>query len=394
MGELGDFLELLQRSSTSFATAKGEFRVLKDVVVAQRAMQDLAQRSPRRSRTVGGGSGSFSGSFFAPLGDDEGPEEPMLSSVRVWLERPDRYREESGEGDELGILVRDRERWWSYDPFMGAMTNEGEGESSRSMASGQLEALFTPVSLSAALEFEPLGSGETAGLSTVRARGHPHPEAGMFGSRALPSIGLGADDYEIEVDAKRGVVLRLSAWFKGESLISVEAARVSFDEPLEPDTFVFTAPDGAAPALERRAEPEHIPVHEAAQRAPFPVFVIADVSEPWASFAIFTPARERPPVPAEVTLNYVAGNGAGTVIVRQRAQADATTSPIAAQPIEREITREGLTIGITKALGTFSAVQLVREGTQIEIFSPDLDTDRLIALATRLRPAPKQPPPI
>src|ERR1700742_2001813 len=79
----------------------------------RRARRDAMERTPPPSRVRGRRSGGFSGSFFFGLDDtDEEYEEPSESVTRLWFERPDRYREEQGEGDEMQLIVRDGGRGW------------------------------------------------------------------------------------------------------------------------------------------------------------------------------------------------------------------------------------------------------------------------------------------
>jgi hypothetical protein len=185
------------------------------------------------------------------------------------------------------------------------------------------------------------------------------------------------------------------ARFGGQDFSSAEAQEVVFDEAPAADTFVFTSPDGRPPAPESEPTAQRIAIHEAARLAPFPVFVLGGMPELWASFAMYQPGRERPAQPPEVVLMYVAGDSSGTVLVyeRPRDEPDFRRAGRASQWANaREVTRDGLTVDVLESDGGIAAVRLVRENTEIEITTADLSVESLVELATRLQPAPTEPP--
>jgi len=399
VADLGDLLELLHRASGSFRTFQGEFRTVDHPDVtnqALRAMRDETQRTPSRERRSGG-SGSFSGSFFFGIDEDEDDEsaEPVESVLRLWLDRDGhRYREEQGDGEDIQLIVRDGRRWWSFNALVGATSNEGEDDSSRSTVTGSGEVLLTPSKLLGALQFEPTGEGVRAGRAVVRARAKPDPDLNRADLRGLSDFGWGADAYELEVDVERGVLLRVASHFKGAELSLVEAVRVTFDEPLGDDTFVFRSPDGSMPVAESQPALEPLPIHEVARRAPFEVFALAGMPEGWTPFATFSPAQKRPPRAAQVSLTYLAASGAGTVFIQQQRQDDDVGAPGPKRSVEREVVRDGVTVEVVEPIGTYHTVRLILEGTHLAITSSDLDVEQLIELATRFRPAPSEPEPI
>ena len=243
MGDLADFLNLVDRSTVSYQTFQGGFRVVECPAVfdrAMRALRDLMERAPKRSRVEGPGSSSFSGFFFTGI-DDEPDESAQTSEyvARLWFERPDRYREQLVSGGSMSLLVRNGHRWWTDDAELGAMTNDDEDDdvtSSSTVESGY-ERLLTPSKLLTRLEFEPIGDGDVAGRQTARAQAYPTPSVKTPGVRSV-GFGSGADQYELDVDADRGVILRAACRFGGDELELLEAVQVVFDEPLGPDTFV------------------------------------------------------------------------------------------------------------------------------------------------------------
>jgi outer membrane lipoprotein-sorting protein len=386
MSDLGDLLELMHEADGSFTTFRGEFLVTEHSTVAMRAMAAAMERTTRRSRTRGKRSGSFHGSFFIGNSDEiDADTEPATSRLRIWIDDSGRLREEQGEGEDTGLVIKDGTRWWSYDTMRGAQTNDGDDEAS-SVVSGSYEHLTNPTALLERLRFRPLGRGERAGRPVVRASAVARAQV-----VSRPGFGGGADRFEVEVDERYGVILSFRAWFDGDAMLLVEAETVVFDEPLDPATFVFASPDGTAPETEREPpQVAHVALHELAHLAPFDVFVIGALPEGWMSFANFSPPHDRPPRPAQATVIYTAPGGGGTVMLTQQSHAGAGETI----PVDRTIDRDGLTLEITERVPGFNSVRLVRGGTRVQITSSELDSDRLIELAGRLQPAPTGPPAI
>ena len=80
------------------------------------------------------------------------------------------------------------------------------------------------------------------------------PGAMSYTSRPCPEragrawaayCGRVADDYELLVDAERGVLLRVVARMGGREFAGEEATSVTFDGPLAEDMFAFAPPPGA-----------------------------------------------------------------------------------------------------------------------------------------------------
>jgi outer membrane lipoprotein-sorting protein len=243
VADLADFPTLLRHSTVSYQTFCGDSRVVDHPAVADRAMRalrDAMERAREPSRVKGTGSSSFSGFFFSGIDEDDAElAEPSEGVLRLWFERPDRFREQLTGGDDMVLLVRDGPRWWSYDPELGTLTNEDEEESLRSTVESGYENLLAPSKLLTRLQFEPLGDGNVAGRRTARVRAYPTPKVNMPDTWQSVGFGVGADEYGLDVDAERGVILRVASKFSGDELELVEAVQVAFDEPLAPDTFTF-----------------------------------------------------------------------------------------------------------------------------------------------------------
>jgi outer membrane lipoprotein-sorting protein len=390
MGDLGDLLEVLHCAGSSYRTFRGEFRSVSHTGVVMRTMRELDEGRPSRVRTRRRGSGVSFGSAFLVGEDLPDADESSETKVRVWLEAPARYREEEVDNGVGSLIVRDGVLWWSFNELLGSTTNEREEDPGSSRIGGEYESLLDPASLLALLRFEPMGKGDRAGRHVLLAGARPRDASASLSGLGLGFGGHVADLYEFEVDAEHGVILRMASSYKRNELAVIEAVAVAFDEQLPPDIFEFKSPDGSTPETEQEGRPERVAVHVAAQRAPFQMFVLSGMPEAWASFAIITPARKRPPMPLEITVMYIAGGGAGTALVRQFSH---DGHPRAADEEEtREIVRDGVTVTVFERSEGFSTVRVILDETDIEISSPDLEADQLVDLATRLQPAPTSPP--
>jgi hypothetical protein len=233
VSEIGDLLELLHLAGSRYRTLRAEFDTCVRPDVLHRAGAVAFARGPRRTRTRR--SGSSSGVLFSRA-PEEGAE-AQRGWLRVWVERPDRIREESGDQDERATLVRDGRLWWDEDPFRGISTNANDDEPAMSISYGESEILLDPAGLSALVILGPRGSGERAGRRVLRA--HAVPRAGARGERGPSPIWMCGDDFEFEVDAEKGVLLYVEARFEGTAFSTIAATSIAFDEEIPPETFVF-----------------------------------------------------------------------------------------------------------------------------------------------------------
>jgi hypothetical protein len=242
VSELGDFLELLHNAGSSFHTLRADFSVWERPAVKHRAMATSTDRRAFSSRIGQRSTGRFTGSFFG-ASDAVSESDEDRSSLKIWVERPNRLREEQRQGQDVDLLIRDGELWWSSDPVLGATTNTEDAEPWQSWVGGEYEGLADPAGLATALRFEPLGQGERAGRQVLRARAVTRNGDSARRDMALTAIGgIGADEYELEIDAALGVVLYAEARLGGSPFSVVEAEAVAFDQAIEPDTFVFVSP--------------------------------------------------------------------------------------------------------------------------------------------------------
>jgi hypothetical protein len=233
VSEIGDLLELLHLAGSRFRTLRAEFDTCVRPDVLNRAGIAAFARGPRRTRTRR--SRSSSGRVFSPAPDDAA--EPQRGWLRVWVERPDRLREESGDEDEAGTLVRDGQLWWDDNPSLGLSTNANDDEPAMSISYGESEILLDPAGLGGHVILGPRGSAERAGRRVLRA--HAVPRAGGRRERGPSPIWLCGDNFEFEVDAETGVLLYVEARFEGTAFSTIAATLVAYDEEIPPETFVL-----------------------------------------------------------------------------------------------------------------------------------------------------------
>lgn len=205
VSELGDLLELLHGSRGGFRTFRGRYRLWRDEAAYEEAFRAAAEAAEEESSTVLFATAAPGGEVHPPARETE---------WRIWLEPPDRVREEFDD-DSFGspVAVAVGNRWWMYDRWNGAITNEGE-EHVESDVGDTYSAWFAPASILGSLKFEPRGGGEVAGRPTVNARAvRPRPINWDDDDVDWGPAGLGieAEEYELALDVERGVILRLEA---------------------------------------------------------------------------------------------------------------------------------------------------------------------------------------
>jgi hypothetical protein len=210
--------------------------------------------------------------------------------------------------------VRDGERWVVWDADWGAVTDETEQEGGPPSASSAF--LLDPVALVGAYQLETAGQVEVAGRAARRV--HAVPRSDHDGATPVVfSLGAGADELELAVDAERGALLRAEARLRGEPFHRLDVTDIVFG-PIPAETFLPVLPPGVVASTWPR--PERFPLHELQDVAPFPVLSPARIPDGWRLVeSLFTAARARPAVEAEVSLVYASPEGAYTVSISERA---------------------------------------------------------------------------
>jgi adenylyl-sulfate kinase len=221
MGALGELLELLHDAHGGVSTFEVEF-------------QDWSRQAPSRTLTVN----------YSDLGKPEprwrgaGPwPTTAVSTRRIWLGSPNHLRVEVLEDEALVCLaVRNGARWWRWDAA-GVATTGSALPDERGLTT--LPPMLAPPLLDvrrliSTMRFEAAGTGERAGRTVLRARALPRWQP--------PS--RGALSYELEFDAEHGTLLRRAAFEDRQCVWAREAREVFYGSQINPECFVFVAPDG------------------------------------------------------------------------------------------------------------------------------------------------------
>ena len=327
--------------------------------------------------------GRHAGAAVTPVASaGSAPAAPQETSrtTRLALESPTRYREESA-GLQAGkrYQVRDGERWVVWDADWGAVTDQTEQEGAPPAASYAF--LLDPVAIVGAYRLEAAGTVEVAGRAAQSVRAVPR--TGADGATAIVfDLGPGADELELAVDAERGA-LRADARLRGEPFRRLEVTEIAFG-PIHAEAIEPALPAGVVASGWLR--PERLSLHELQRAAPFRVLAPARIPDGWRLVeSLFTAARARPAIEAEVSLVYASPNGAYTVGVGQRA-ASATRRDWLEWTRDREL---ALADAGEHAEPRYH-VRVERDGTLVELAGSDLTL--LCDLARALAPAPAEAP--
>jgi hypothetical protein len=298
---LGTLLELLHRADSLFATVQATYRIWRHderAAAAWRAEIDEQKRRGASITTYGASSGTP-----APAEHEE--------ILRIWR-AGDRAREEHQGGSRDGSYgVRSANLWWSWDEHSGASSNEDDSTVGSGIGE-QLAVMLDPTTLLGALKLAAVGHSQVAGRATITADAAPRRSDARNGPRLfeLHQLGSGADRYKLQVDAERGVLLEVVALRDGEPFHKITTVEIAFDARIPDERFHFQPPAGEqVRPIGGRPRPQRLSLPEAQQRAPFTVLIPERIPENWHVHCVFVEPSERPPWPAQVSLNYAQTTG-------------------------------------------------------------------------------------
>jgi outer membrane lipoprotein-sorting protein len=292
------------------------------------------------------------------FGRGRGPELPDVheETVRFWWAPPDRLREETASNfpGRARTTIWNGEDWWLYGDALDPITNtllDDEGRASHSVGGGdRFRPLLDPSALLATVELDEIRPGD--GVLHVEARLRDDLEGPQLFH--LPLIG-GADRFELEVDARLGVVRAITAWLGDDELASTRLDELTLGEAIPDDVFAppadvrFEAPGG------RSAQ---VTLEEAAAEAPFPVFYVPDL--PDGVWRLQAHRNRRPTY--TLWLVYHRSDGRDSFTIAQ-------SSELPFEPAEDDE----------------RAIALERDGTKLLLQSERLDRQALLDLAASLR---------
>jgi outer membrane lipoprotein-sorting protein len=315
------------------------------------------------------------------VGDDDEPE-PTSSdaTVRLWIERPTRFREEyeGAWGDQTAVC--DGQALWRRVPRLGVLHEDiTDGAGSLFAA-----LLIDPAPLLPGLELELLDETHHAGRVAHRVRGLPNRVFwhDLFG------LAPGADEYALLIDAERGILLRAAALLEGDEFSVSEVEEVAFDEDLPPDLFVLELARGERVRThEDLAQdfPDEVTLEEAVRRASFTVWV-PQVRRGWQSEVVhYGRGSEDYPTPETVDLHYFGKKGQLSIHETARDEKRGRNwEPVSRDGHEYRVWNE------SERPHMPTLVRLHKGDTSIEFQSGEVGRDELLKIASSLEPAAGQ----
>lgn len=227
---LGELIHLMQTARTRYLSLEAEIRNWFRLDLMVESMRREATRRPHGSMVV---------MHFSDEGKEseanevEAQENEALS--RIWVERPDRWREEILSPTSQLRFRNAREAW--IEPHDGTLHREEYPDIDIQPA----ETVWDPALLIAELWLEPLARTVLLGREAIEVRARPRPTFRPGGEHFL--MVDEADEYELTVDRERGLVLRLASLIQGEVMELLEVTELHLDRPL--DSGLFIRPSGA-----------------------------------------------------------------------------------------------------------------------------------------------------
>jgi hypothetical protein len=156
--------------------------------------------------------------------DDGQPEEEGREEWAVWLERPDKRRTHFQVGDQMVAAVFVGQRWWSWSPPWGFVTNEGALNHNQGF--GPAEGLVQPAGHIGVLQISVDERSTFLSRPALLVTAVPRT---MEPNAFIPTfhmLGAGADLYKLTIDAEIGILLRSQAEFEGMPFVLFKSTRL------------------------------------------------------------------------------------------------------------------------------------------------------------------------
>jgi hypothetical protein len=382
--ELGELLVLLHDARSALRSVEATFGVWWHQPRVQAAFKAEAEAHSRH----GGSTSTGYGRVRSSRGDAEPDEREM--TVRIWRDGG-KVREEHHGGDRDGYYgVTDPPLWWMWNRNSGARSNQDD-PSVRSGIGQEMELMLDPTPLLSSVRFVANGRSETAGRPTITAQAIPRPVDERFGpSFELGQLGTGADHYELEIDAQRGILLASTAVRDGEPFRKITALAITLDQPIAAQTFRFEPPVGEEIQPSRQGpRMQNVTLVEAQQQTAFTVLMPDRVPENWQVQCRLIEPSNRPPSPPLVVVMYHSTDGHESISIHERAADPA--HPYEGRADEdgwEDLADAGYAIKARPASWGQAQVLVERDGTSLYLMSDNLSRDQVVKIAVGMRPAP------
>jgi hypothetical protein len=228
MGDLAKVLDLLQNSPDRWDSVRMAGREWRNVTRLTQAWE--------HSVSVMGGNSIRLSAFQRDTDEAEFsvPEE-TVEKWRFWKKKPDLIRTQFQVGNETATAVFVGPQWWSRTPGMGLITNGGSPHSGHGL--GPAEGLVDTPSLLSVLRVDDVSNTTFLSRPAYVATAKPANLDEQLSPFVLHALGVGADRYELVIDAEVGIVLRSQADVGGEAFRILEVEEFGIDEVLAESLF-------------------------------------------------------------------------------------------------------------------------------------------------------------
>ncbi len=376
MDELADLFELMHGAPESFRTLRAVIRDRSDYEPSRRAWADrLEEADPEEwAAYVAEGGSAGQGSCWCDCD----------YVTKLWIERPDRLREET---EMYGGRLEIRRGGQCWSPEGTACGVPG------TVSCSVYGDLFDPLPLVPVVHLEVVEEVALAGRAGIRLRALPRELDDLAASFSWLSHAR-SDEGELVVDRERGIVLRKATMLDGEPVEVVELTELELDAPLDPELFEPVLVDEPACVAPGRKHLGQLTVEQAAAHVPFTVFVFPAIwpranlhvtllgEMVWLTYSDFDGVRE--------------GSAARQVSVRQQGRPHETSMPERTARIDLDGAEALAWVGAAGlADGKVSFprhLRFARGGTHLELEARGVGREELLALARSLVPARTETP--
>ena len=165
-------------------------------------------------------------------------------TIKIWRDgHLVRQEHRSGDWRDGAYGVRHGDVWWSWDSWMGSVTNQGDPRK-QGFVGVELAVMLDPSTLLDLADFATAGQSVIAGRATQTAHAIARPQGpNQFLPIVFHRLGTGADRYVLEVDLERGVLMEATAVRNGELFRRITTTEIEFDQPIPAERFVFEPPE-------------------------------------------------------------------------------------------------------------------------------------------------------
>jgi hypothetical protein len=337
-----------------------------------------------RSRRLARASRDKKGWVNPPFGQGQRGEpsarQPEFQEARgrLWVRPPSKVRFER----DTYVYVVDGDRWWEEGLGCGPVTGQDAAIVKGKLELDHIAFMLDPSWFAGREGLVVAGPGTVGGRTAIRLKSPPPVDP----TNLFPGIGWGgfSPEFELWIDAERGLLLRTVERFDGRDYQVAELLDVEFDVAIPDAVFTLVLPEGQEFRRYQDVTPQRLSLDEAAQSVPFTVFApqsVPPVAGHWDDKVLFEPLG------AWIAWSYVDQNRVPQMrlqITEESGSLEDEEDPAAYQRVELE----GETMLVRSAQsqdGSWHSLQLSREGTRISIESM-LDRDTSIAIARSIRP--------